>query len=280
MVKKRHSVVLVHAAGVAMGDARRRAEAMAATLGGELLIARLGRNRAPRLSVWFPFFFDADAMLEVALREVRVLSRWSAARQRLHAPPLPAVPVDGDDHLLEICRGRDVELVVLPMGLSHRAAWIARRAGVAVLLAHSASSDRVDVLAATDLTRPERPVMRRAGALAERLRTQLTVVHNLPGFAAQLIAAGLGATTIVMPDDDAVASEQERLLKAEVSALGLPADVKVTRRLDTASGILEAATERNVDLIVVGAPRPHLFGHRVCERLCTVTDRSILLVPV
>lgn len=275
-------VVLVHPSGAAMGAARRRAERMAATLEADLLIARLGRSRAQPLRRLLPgsWLVDGGASLSGALHELRVLSRWTVARQRAGLASIAALALAGEDHLLDVCRAPGVDLVVVPAKMSARAPWLARRAGVPVLLAHEgAMAAGTALLAATNLLHPQRPVLHRAADLAKRLRTGLNVVHNLPGFAAQLIAAGLGTAVRALPDDAAVAAEQERQLQNEVGSLGLPATVAVTRRLDAVTGILEAASQVNADLIVMGARRPHLFERRVCERVCNQSERSVLLVP-
>lgn len=280
MVTPARRVVLVHVSGVGMRAARTRALSVARALDAELWIARIARPRPRFWSAFLPgTWLEGHRALSDAIGELKVLSRWAAARKRAKRPLLSALPVAGDDHLLEICRHPAVELVVLPSTLSSRAARLARRAGVAVLLAQSAAVGESPLLAATNLLHPQRPVLHRAADFARRLHAPLNVVHNLPGFAAQLVAAGLGATVMALPDDRAVAATVESQLKFEVATLGYPAEVAVTRRLDTVTGILEAASRANADTIVLGARAPHLFHNRVCERVCTLTDRNVLLVP-
>ncbi|MBL8910979.1 MAG: universal stress protein [Archangium sp.] len=273
-------VVLVHVSGVGMRAARTCATSIAGALGAELWFARIARPRPRFWSAFLPgSWLEGHRALREALDELKVLARWSSAHKRKKRPPPSALPVAGDAHLLEICRDPRVELVVVPSTLSSRAARLARRSGVAVLLAQSAPVGQSPLLAATNLLHPTRPVLRRAADFARRLQSPLNVVHNLPGFAAQLVAAGLGATVMALPDDRAVAATVESQLKIEVATLGYPAEVAVTRRLDTVTGILEAASRSNADTIVLGARAPHLFHNRVCERVCTMTDRNVLLVP-
>lgn len=278
------TVVLLHPVRQAMGDARRRAEAMAVVLGAQLLVVKLARPSSARTHMLFPQAQHAEglAVLQEGLREMRVLERWQAWRERKGAAPVEALGCAASvAEVLLLCAEREVVLVVMPAAFSWFGAGVTSlvaRSGVPVLLAHRARAhDRLVV--ATNLRDPARPLIKRAFELTERLGASLTVVHNAPHFAAQAAAAGLGPTPSASEDDGGLANE----LRLELASLGSHPAVTVTHRLDTARGILETATRQDADLIVVGvrarAPS-RMFAGGVAERVCSSAGRSVLLVPV
>ncbi|MDP2275409.1 MAG: universal stress protein [Archangium sp.] len=281
-------VLLIHAARQAMGDARRRAEAMAQVLGAELIVVKLSRPTTARAHVFFPQAHRADGLrvLQEALREARTIERWQAARDRKGLPPLEVLCSSPSvDALVEVCRQPGVALVVIPASFAwfaSRLTGLAARAGVPVLLARPPDGDE-RLVVATNLEDPTRPVIHQALALSARLELPLTIVHNAPGFGAQLAAAGMAAMPMVAPDDGEVVAETERLLRQEFAGLSRPPEVTVTRRLDSATGILEASIQAHADLIVLGVrthSQPGMFVEHVAERVCRAAARSVLLVPV
>lgn len=281
------TVVLLHPVRQAMGDARRRAEAMAVVLGAQLLVVKLASPASTRTHMLFPQAQHADGLgvLQRGLREMRVLERWQGWRERRSAPPVEALScAPSVAELLLLCAEREVALVVMPAAFSWFGAGVTNlvaRSGVPVLLAHRARAhDRLVV--ATNLRDPARPLLKRAFELTERLGASLTVVHNAPHFAAQAAAAGLRPRPSP-PNDDEAAGGLASELRLELASLGSHPAVTVTHRLDTARGILETATGQDADLIVVGvrarAPS-RMFAGGVAERVCSSAGRSVLLVPV
>lgn len=281
-------VLLIHAHHQPMGEARRRAEALAQVLGARLVVLKLSRPLATRSHTFFPEAHLADGVgvLQQALRDARAIERWHAARERRGLPELEVVCSSPSiDSVAAVCGRPGVALVVAPASFAwfaSRLTGLATRAGVPLLVARKPGVDE-RLVVATNLEDPTRPVVHQALGLACRLDVPLTIVHNAAGFGARLVAAGMGAAMPMLPhDDEARASEQERALAREFNGLGRPATVTVTRRLDAATGILEASIRAGADLIVVGVRRhrPRLFADHVAERVCGAAERSVLLVPV
>lgn len=282
-------VLLLHAAGQPMGEARRRAEAMALVLGARLVVVKLSRPVALRAHALFPHAHVADGVvaLQQAMREARALERWQAARAYRGLPELEVVCCSPAlESIAAVCERPGVALVVAPASFAafaERLTGLAASAGVPVLVARRPGADE-RLVVATNLEDPARPVLQQALGLADRLDAPLTVVHNAPGLGAQLAAAGLGAAMLALPRlDELQAAEQERELRRELGALGRPAAVTVTRRLDAATGILEASIAARADVIVLGVRArsgPGLFADHVAERVCSAAERSVLLVPV
>lgn len=283
------SVFLLHAARQPMGEARRRAEAMAQVLGAQLVVVKLSQPLRGRSHTFFPQAHLADgiAALTQGLRETRALDRWADARERHGLPALEVVRSSPSlEALAEICKRPGLALVVIPASFAwfaSRLTALTARLSVPVLIARKpGAEDRLVV--ATNLEDPTRPVVFQAFTLAERLDVPLTIVHNVAGFGAKLVAAGMaGAMPLLPVDDDLLADEQQRALAVEFGALHRPANITVTRRLDAASGILEAAIRARADLIVLGVrarSTPGMFADHVAERVCGAAQRSVLLVPV
>lgn len=219
--------------------------------------------------------------LEEEAHQHRVVERWSSARENRGLPEIEVERCAASvTELLEVTRRPGVELLVMPWTCASWLTQVCTDASVPVLVAHR-PRPHDHVLAASNLELPGRPVIRAAMLLSEWLRSALTVVHNRPAFAAQLAAMGLAGTVTAVPDDELDARDRERALRAELSNLGSVSRVTVTRRLDPTAGILEVASEADADLIVVGAPksRSKFLTERVAERLCALSERSVLVVP-
>lgn len=250
-----------------MGNARRRAEAMAQTLGAKLVVVKLTLPGRGRTSMLFSQAHPAEGALQQALREVRIIERWQALRERNGARRLEVTCcAPSVEDLLVVCAQPGVALVVMPASygwFASRVTNLAARAGVPVLLAHRAHAPERVVAGAT-LHDGEEPVLREAIGLADRLHAPLTVVHN------------------VNPPEDLHDEEVERELGLETASLGHEAEVKVTHEPDPADAILGAAMGQNADFIVVGvrSPSSRELKNRVPERVCAAADCSVLLVPV
>ncbi len=262
---------------------------MAEVLGAQLVVVKLSQPVRTRAHVLFPQAQLADglAALTQGLRESRALDRWAEARERRGLPALEVVRSSPSlEALCEICRRPGLALVVIPASFAwfaSRLTTLTARLSVPVLVARKpGAEDRLVV--ATNLEDPTRPVVFQAFTLAERLDVPLTIVHNVAGFGAKLVAAGMaGAMPLLPSDDQLLADEQQRALAIEFGDRHRPAQVTVTRRLDAASGILEAAVRAQADLIVLGVrsrSAPGMFAEHVAERVCGTAERSVLLVPV
>lgn len=255
-----------------MGEAHRRADAMARALHARLSVVKLTLPRRARSSLVFSQTHPAEGALQQALREVRIIERWQARRERAGAARLEVTCcAPSVEDLLVVCGQPGVELVVMPQSsgwFASRVTTLAARAGVPVLIAHPAHTRERAVVAATSLEDSALPVVHQAAGLADRLHAPLALVHNAP---AHLVPD--------VPEDERL--EQE--LTREAESLGHPASVRVTHGADAADAIIEAASGYHADLIVVGVrgvnegrdSRP-----RVPERVCAAAACSVLLVPV
>lgn len=265
-------VVLLHPSRQPMGDARRRAEAMAAVLGARVMVVKLALAGDHQHHPLFPQPQATGGALQQALREVQIIERWQALRQRNGARRMEVTcSAPSVEDLLVVCGQPGVVLVVMPASFgwfASRVTGLASRAGVPVLLAQRARA-RERLLAATSLEDPTLPVVHQAVGFADRLEASLSVVHN---------ASGPGPR-----QDPAADASLEHELQEEVASMGRSAQVTVTHQRDPAQGILEAAGRENTDLIVVGVQAggdPAVLTHRVPERVCAAADCSVLLVPV
>jgi nucleotide-binding universal stress UspA family protein len=259
-------VVLLHPVRQPMGDARRRAEAMAAALDAKLVIVKLTLPGHGRSSLLFSQSHPAEGALQQALREVKILERWQALRERHGAKRLEVTCcAPSVEDLLVVCAQPGVAMVVMPASsgwFASRVTNLAARAGVPVLLAQRAHEPE-RVLAATAFDDSEIPVLEQAAGFAQRLHAPLTLVHN------------------VTEELSAPPAEVERELEREALMLGRPAQVHVTHEDDPADAILHAADGDDTDLIVLGVrPAGHDVRSRVPERVCAGADCSVLLVPV
>lgn len=265
-------VVLLHPVGQPMGEAHRRADAMARALRARLSVVKLTLLGRARSNLVFTQNHPAEGALQQALREVRIIERWQAVRERAGAARLEVTccaPTVED--LLVVCAQPGVELVVMPQSsgwFASRVTTLAARAGVPVLIAHPVHARERAVVAATNLEDATLPVVHQAAGLADRLHVPLAIVHNAP---TQLVPD--------VPEDERL--EQE--LSREAQSLGHPASVRVTHEADAADAIIGAASGYHADLIVVGVRGvngAHDAKPRVPERVCAAAACSVLLVPV
>ncbi len=282
-------ILLVHPERMGMGDATRRAEALAMLLGAELTLVKLSRSGGLHTNVIFPQANVADGLerLRRARREARSLARWAAWREKRGDPCIDVVLCPpGVEALIDVCSQEGVALLVVPGALGwngHTVGRLATGAGVPVLLARPVrGSDGLVV--ASNLEDPKRPVIRAAIALAARVEATLTVVHNeelaMPGIVSAGVAAGMAFQPI---DDRALARGKQEALSCELAAMGHPGPVRVTQRFDPVEGILDTARGADADLIIVGVRErsaPGLFATHVAERVCATARGSVLLMPV
>ncbi len=262
---------------------------MSQVLGATLVVLKLTAPHRPRSRPIFPDGAARDGLQFVsrALREAAIVERWGALRARCGAAPLEVLfSSPSVSELVAICQEPGTALVVMPAALghfAHGATGLAARARVPVLLAHAARSDE-RVVVASNFEDPRLPVVREAARLAERLDAPLTVVHNVAGFSAQLVAAGAASGMPLLPTDDAeLARERARSVSLALAALDVLPDVSVTSRLDPVTGILEEAARADADLVVVGVRRQagaRRFASGVPERVCAAAAHSVLLVPI
>lgn len=179
-------------------------------------------------------------------------------------------------------------IVVVPdrQRFGARAAKLARRAAVSVLVSHDAASVGSTVVAATDLADPIYPVLRQAGVFGDVLHAQVVAVHNLN----PLLIAGDGSMFgPVLARRYAPTAELERrarqLEQAARTGVHGGAELAVlTSRVRTVDGILQAATAYTAHLIIVGT-RAHgwlrqLFRSALAARVVNRASCLVLITPI
>lgn len=145
------------------------------------------------------------------------------------------------------------------------------RSSCPVLVAGPVRDGRAMVVA-TDLERPNVPVVRVAASLARQLRRPLTVVHNVDGVA-------LHGVVYALPDglEREVMAARLQTLGGVVRGIESVDDATVTREALAGDGILQVARARDVDLLVVGA-RPDVG--LTSKHILAEARRSVLVVPL
>jgi nucleotide-binding universal stress UspA family protein len=156
-------------------------------------------------------------------------------------------------------------LVVVPAGElpGHEVTSLAQTTELPVLVLRPEQRDASSILVATDLTRPDYPVLRSARALAVLRGARIVALHAARK---QRLAAALGAQ-----------------LQGASSALGLDGSVLLPAP-DTVGAILGEASRREVDLIVVGTharpPLARVVRRSVAARLIDRARRSVWVQPL
>jgi len=174
-------------------------------------------------------------------------------------------------------------IVVSDAGRADGAALqIVRVTDTPVLVARSLNACREIVVAATNLKRPEYPVVRRACAVAEQLGSSLIAVHNVHP-RETISASGIVwpvSAPVVIDSADAAARRLDRL-RGQFDA---PVQTVLSQESDASDAILRAADLSNAQLIVVGARRRswlhRLLRRGVAHQLIERSQRCVLVCPV
>jgi nucleotide-binding universal stress UspA family protein len=184
-----------------------------------------------------------------------------------------------------VARARDSSsaLIVLA-GFDERpgsaATILARAAGTAVLVARPLAADRAMVVA-TDLRRPELPVLTCAAGIARRLGLSVVALHNVTPIAF-IIGGDLSMAVPIPPDELAIEVVLEHLFVA-AGTMETAAESVLRHELDPATAILKEADARDAALIVVGTPHAAGRGRpatdAVAARVIDRTPRSVLVTP-
>ena len=96
------------------------------------------------------------------------------------------------------------------------------------------------------------PVLHEAAALARRLCVPLTFTHNVEPIVARSASSSLNVPVVLAPSR-AMLSQRRSQLRSIGDALGHDGDVLVLSEPDTARALLDIASERDADMLVVGA---------------------------
>lgn len=176
-------------------------------------------------------------------------------------------------------------IIVVPGGGRGDGAAVLRimqRTRAPVLVARSLGSCRNTVVAATNLERPDYPVVRRASSVAERLGCSLIAVHNVRP-CEPLTASGLlwpVSAPLLVDAADAAAQRMDQLR----ARLGASVETVLSQEIDPADAILRVADLSNAQFIVVGARRHRWLAgllHRgVARQLIDRSQRAVLVCPV
>jgi nucleotide-binding universal stress UspA family protein len=262
-----------------------RAAALARLLGAELHAVRVMPRPARRIRIFRPTAARALSALQSKLMISRATRRWLAGL----GEPLPA-------GRFKLCDGAFVEqvaaraaqlsaslIVISPdaAGRGPRVTALARLGTRAVLVARERSRASI-IMAATDLRLPGYPVLRNAEKLGRRLEASLIALHNVSP--QRPYVSPLAGGPVVLPASEADQDARRLRLLEATRDFTLDPEPVLTHERDAVDAILAVASQRDVDMIVVGSrPRPllrRLFSGGVAARVVRRAGRSVLVVPL
>ena len=249
----------------------RRANKLSEVYGAELCVLAV---MSPREPFTLPYS-GVEVSDRIERRLVEVLGHGAEGRMQIRCGMFV-------DEVVAGARSLDARVIVLEprkKRCGSEVAKIVRRSRVPVLVARDSAPDEV-IVAATDLSDPNMPVMQRAARLSVRLSEPVVVVHNLSPFSSM---SGGQAHWSLAPRDDERSRRWTRLRQAS-RQLGL--DTSVTLVCDEANpteAIVQTARTRNADLVVVGTHRRswlgRLFHRSVAVQVVNRAQRSVLVTP-
>lgn len=260
--RPRRVVVAIGVDG-ASATAIARAERMSRALDAGLTIVHVipsTRSFGPLTREIHEELVRATPLVRLCIGPVR---RWTEA---LLARPLrPGALVIGHGPVLETLREAigQIDPTLLVLGPGRLAQRLASRERRPLLVARP-PTETARIVATTDFSDPNFPVLRRAAELGHRLKAEVTFV-----------ASASARTTDMGPDDG-----REPRVRALSARFGDPIDVLFSARpgVDAA---LEAAHERRADLLVVGSRADRLGGlEDAGQRVADAASCSVLLVPL
>lgn len=173
-------------------------------------------------------------------------------------------------------------IVVAPQedGLNQAAVSLVLAAGVPVLAARQATGGDA-IVAATDLTSLDYPVLGGAAELGRLLDARVIAVHNVEPYA--VVATMEAAALAQVPVEPALASRAQQLSRASQR---MPIDVRpvVRSESDTVDAILKVAQAQDADVVVVGARDRTWLGRftarNVAARVVDRAEHSVLVLPL
>jgi len=282
-------VVLVMSAEIRPRIALWRASVFAKRMGARLfVVACLPDDK--RVNMLFPHRHLAEAEKNINSEDAvrRRVWRWCNKK-----PVAPAAVMVGRGDLsacaASVATKLKAQLVVLSAldDVSGRdVTAIVEDAGVSVMLSR-ATRPRNAVIAATDMTLQDFPVVRKGVVVAELLGAPLTIVHNVePQMPAQAVIAADGAMFLPLVPATEKAKARERRanrLRAVAARFG-GVEAKVLEDVDTIGAILGFAKSQQADMVIVGHRRRswlvRVFGKSVASNVINRSIRSIMVVPV
>ncbi len=248
-----------------------RANDFALQLGAELWILELRVKH-----------FHGTAPLGSELEEV---TAWCGRVLRKPFPQNQVLLRDGglDEAVLSAAKECSASFVVLPPEFQGAATRLATKSGLPILAARLGSTGRT-VMAATDLSDEDLPVVHYGARLSARLGEDLVVLHNVGPMVAPIPPGFYPVVTGVEPPETLVASRRELLEKATHDLPALHTVVDVETKDTAADAVLDAARSFQSDLIVVGT-HPHtwlgrVMLHSTAQEVVDRSMRSVLVVPL
>lgn len=138
-----------------------------------------------------------------------------------------------------------------------------------------------NIVAATDLTDADFPIVRRASALASQLGMTLVALHSFDPSTADVAA---GTPRACSPSRAGFEQAREERLDLAVASAGANARPVMRSGMDAARVILEEARVLNADLVVVGVRKrgwlDRLLGTSVARTVVDGSRRSVLVAPL
>jgi nucleotide-binding universal stress UspA family protein len=173
-----------------------------------------------------------------------------------------------------------VDLIVLPPSEGkdgRRVTKLTQLTHVPVLIARS-PGDTGTIVAASDMENQECPILKKANELSQQLAAPIVLVHNL------LPTLQLAEPSILAHTYDEEREAREQHVKKTSESLVPGADTVVLSSLSTADAILQVASEKCADLIVIGAYRrswmARLFSAGVAAQVAERAPYSVLITPL
>lgn len=173
-------------------------------------------------------------------------------------------PVRG---LLDTAERNHAEILVLgghhssaPGSTAELSSRVVEQSKLPVLLAAERRRNGAFVVA-SDLSNPRAPVVDAAASLASRLGLPVTVVHNVPGSAEQLVFW----------------NRMEKLSPLVAGLVVPSAEGTITHRPRASDGVLHVARAKDVDVVALGA---HPALGSTAREILSEAERSLLFIPL
>lgn len=201
----------------------------------------------------------------------------------------PAIEIDAEIHTggvrsnaVKIGMAKRVGLVVVrPEVPGEEVTAIADELGVPVLVARTPRGDG-RIVATTDMKRGDYPVLSASSRFARVLRKPLSFFHNATPMSVTLNPLGAPLhinDSGLLDDSDAKASQLRDLADAVGNAEAI-----VAQSDSTVSSILQAAHDRNADIVTVGHAKRswflRMFRRHVPAQLVDQWQRNVLIIPI
>lgn len=264
----------------------RRAWALSRLRDAELHVLRV----SPTPASSFPMFphFNGLRALETIAHQLELLEATRAWLAQIGGEgcQLAALETREGDFVTQVAdhaRELGAELIVLapvegPFGAQVTA--LARAAAVPVLVVRAAAGEVI--VAASDLTDGEYPVLRAATALGAALSADVVAVHNV---APAPVTIGHELAWVMAAEAaDALSADRLAQLERASAQLGGQVEAVVTRAVTDSEAVLEIARRRDADLVVVGtreqSPLTSLFRPEVAAQVIERSARSVLVLPL